>query len=165
MRRVVVVGYMALTALVIGTVAAVLGTGRVTVPLIVSTTLMWSWVPVVQLVTGYLFIGRVPRRGEALADYFDTGRYWAIWMLALAALALLAPNPFSLLIYAAATAVVPMVLTARALARLRRQRFGEYGPVVWRRVLAHQVATHAILVAYFAWAVALWPRILAMFGA
>jgi hypothetical protein len=165
MRGVNIVGHMALTALVIGTVAAVLGTGRVTVPLIVSTTAMWSWVPVVQLLTGYLFVGRVPRRGEALIQYFETGWYWATWMLALAVVILLAPKPFAVLYYAVATAIVPAVLTARALVRFRRQRHGERPAIAWRRVLVHQAVTHAIVVAYFAWAVALWPRLLALFGA
>ena len=165
MRRVIVLGYMGLTALVVGTVSAVLGTGRVTLPLILSTTLMWSWVPVVQLLTGYLFIGRVPRRSEALAQYFETGKYWLVWMLVFAAAVLLAPRPFAILFYVVATSVVPLVLTARALARVRRQRFGERASVAWRRVLVHQAVTHGIVVGYFAWAVALWPRLIALFGA
>ena len=164
MRGVNIVGHMALTALVIGTVAAVLGTGRVTVPLVASTTVMWSWVPVVQLVTGYFFVGRVPRRGEALIQYFETGVYWAAWLLLFAIALLLSPNPFAILDYAIATAVVPVVLTARALMRLRRQRFGERPSVAWRHVLVHQAMTHAVVAGYFAWAVALWPRVLALFG-
>src|SRR5918993_4553194 len=164
-RGVIIVGHMALTALVIGTVAAVLGTGRVSVPLVASTTVMWSWVPVVQFVTGYLFVGRVPRRGEALIQYFETGVYWAIWLLLFAIALLVAPNPFGILNYALATAVVPVILTARALTRLRRQRLGERASVAWRHRFVHQAVTHAIVVGYFAWAVALWPRLLALFGA
>jgi hypothetical protein len=164
-RGVNIVGHMALTALAIGTVAAVLGTGRVSVPLVASTTVMWSWVPVVQLLTGYFFVGRVPRRGEALIHYFETGVYWATWLLLFALAVVLAPHPFAILDYALATAVVPVVLTARALTRLRRQRFGERASVAWRHVLVHQAVTHAIVVGYFAWAVALWPRVLAQFGA
>ena len=165
MRRVMVVGQMMLTALVIGTVAAALGTGRVTVPLIVSTTVMWSWVPVVQLLTGVVFVGRVPRRGEALMEYFETGSYWTVWLLTSAAVVLLAPKPFAVLFYAVATALVPAVLTARALARLRRQRFGDRPSAAWRRALLHQALTHGVVIGYFAWAVALWPRLRALFGA
>ena len=165
MRRVIVVGQMALTALVVGTVAAVLGTGRVTVPLLVSTTVMWSWVPVVQLLTGLVFVGRVPRRGEAVKEYFETGSYWTVWLLTFAAVVLLAPKPFAILFYAVATALVPAVLTARALARLRRLRFGDRPSAAWRRTLLHQAVTHGVVIGYFAWAVALWPRLRALFGA
>ena len=165
MRRVNIAGHMALNALVIGTVAAVLGTGRVTIPLVASTTVMWSWVPVVQLLTGYLFVGRVPRRGEALTEYFETGVYWAVWLLLFALVILVAPQPFAIVSYALATAFVPVFLTARALTRLRRHRCGERASVARRRVFLHQAVTHTIVVGYFAWAVALWPRLLALFGA
>lgn len=162
MRRVSVLGHMALTALVIGTAAAVLGAGRVTVPLVLSTTLMWSWVPVLQLLTGLLLAGRGPRRAEAMADYFATGRYWLLWILAFAAVLLLSPQPFAIFLYALSTAVVAVALTARALVRWRRQWAGDAGRAAWMRVAVHQAITHALVIGYFAWAVALWPRIMAM---
>jgi hypothetical protein len=151
---------MALTALVIGTAAAVLGTGRVTVPLLLSTTVVWAWVPVVQLFTGLLLVrGAGGRRAEALAAYFATGVYWSVWILAFSAVMVLAPRPFSIFYMAVATVVAPIALTAQALARLRRERFGDTRAAAWRRVLAHQALTHAVLVLYIGWAIALWPRI------
>ena len=154
---------MALTALVIGTAAAVLGTGRVTVPLVLSTTVMWSWVPVVQLLTGWWMVaGRGSRRGEALSEYFATSRYWSVWLLGFTLCVLLAPRPFELLLWALATAVVPAALTARALVTLRQQYFSDSRSSAWRRVAIHQGITHGVIVLYFAWAVALWPRLIAM---
>ena len=154
---------MALTALVIGTATAVLGTGRVTVPLIAGTTLIWMWIPLVQLATGLFFVrgARVPT-SDALARYFETGRYWSCWLLLFTAVLLFGPRPFATLDWAAATAIIPVVLTTRALTRTGCEVFGASDRDARRRALVHQGITHAILVVYFGWAVALWPRLAAL---
>ena len=151
---------MALTALLIGTVTAVLGTGRVTVPLIAGTTLIWIWIPFVQLFTGLFFVrgARAPTL-EALAHYFETGRYWSCWLLLFAAVLLLGPQPFAILDWAVATAIIPVMLTMRALTRTAREVCGASERSARRRVFVHQAITHTILVLYFGWAVALWPRL------
>lgn len=157
-----VIGYMALTALVMGTAAAVLGTGRVTVPLVLSTTLVWSWVPVVQLLTGLVLVqGRGPARRVALTHYFATGRYWLIWVLCIAVILLLLPDPhlWVWLDYLLLTFLLPATLTARALRRMRRELFGDSPAAARWSVAAHQVITYSIVVLYIAWAVALWPRL------
>lgn len=157
-----IIGYMALTALVIGTAAGVSGTGRVTVPLVLSTTLIWSWVPVVQLLTGMVVVqGRGPARGVALMQYFATGRYWSIWILCIAVILLLLPDPqlWMWLDYLLLTFLVPATLTARSLRRMRRELFGDSPAAARWRVAAHQLITYSIVVLYIAWAVALWPRL------
>ena len=140
-----------------------LGAGRVTVPLIAGTTLIWIWIPLVQLLTGLLFVrgARVPT-AEALARYFETGRYWSCWLLLFTAVLLLAPRPFAILDWAAATALIPVVLTTRALRKTAREVCGASERSARRRALVHQAITHTILVLYFGWAVALWPRLAAL---
>jgi|SRR5688572_22100775 len=158
-----VVGQMALTAVVIGTATAVLGTGRVTVPLIAGTTFIWIWIPLVQLLTGLLFVrdARVPLV-EALTRYFETGRYWSCWLLLFTVVLLLGPRPFAIFDCAVATAVIPVLLTTRALMRVARDVCGATDRSARRRVLLHQAITHTVLVCYFGWAVALGPRIVAL---
>ncbi len=140
-----------------------LGTGRVTVPLIAGTTFIWIWIPLVQLLTGLLFVrgSRVPT-SEALARYFETGRFWSCWLLLLTAAVLFGPRPFAILDWAAATAIIPVVLTTRALTRTAREVCGASERSARRRALVHQAITHTILVLYFGWAVALGPRIAAL---
>lgn len=152
-----------LSALVVGTVTAVLGTGRITLSLLISTTLIWSWIPIVQVMTGLLFIrgARMARRA-ALARYFQTGRYWSAWTLSFALVLLLVPNPFAFLTYLILTAVFPAVLTAHALVAAAMDICGDSPDRARRRMLLHQGVTYAILVSYFGWAVALWPRIAAL---
>ena len=151
---------MALTAVVVGTAMAVLGTGRVTIPLILSTAVLWSFVPILQLLTGLvLTTGRGPSRGEALAAYFATGHYWSIWILAITAVLLVVPEALSIFDCLALSSLVPAVLTARALARLRRQMFGDTAASARRWVMLHQGITHVMLVSYVVWAIALWPRV------
>lgn len=155
-----VIRQMVLTALVIGTATAVLGTGRVTIPLILSTTFVWSWVPIVQLLTGLLIVRGAADRASALASYFSTGRYWSLWILTFTAAMLLTPAVWSVFFYAVATCIVPILLTSRSLIAWRQQDFGDTRAAARRRVLMHQAITHAVLVLYVAWAIALWPRLM-----
>ena len=155
-----IVGQMLLTALVLGTAAAVLGTGRVTVPLIVSTTLVWCWVPLVQLLTGLLLVRGATDRTSALTSYFATGRYWSLWILAFAAVIALTPAVWSVFFPAIATCIVPIVATARSLMAWRQRVFGETRGAARRRIYLHQAITHAVLLLYVAWAIALWPRLM-----
>jgi hypothetical protein len=139
---------MALTAVILGTVTAIMGTGRVTLSLVLSGAVMWSFVPVLQLLTGVLFI--TGRNASAVRAYFATGRFWLLWMLAIGTVLLMKPDPGFAIAWMVATLVVPAALTIRALGRL----------VPWRRVLLHQLVTFAILVSYVAWAIGGWVRLL-----
>ena len=156
----IVIVEMVLLALVIGTVTAVLGTGRVTIPLVASTTVVWCWIPLLQLLTGLLFIRgtRLPL-SQALARYFQTGRYWSCWLLLFAGAVLLAPQPFTVLNLLKATALIPLLLTARALVEAGMDICGDTRPAARRRVVMHQALTYAVFLVYFGWAVALGPRI------
>ncbi|HXG55070.1 MAG TPA: hypothetical protein VNJ03_06790 [Vicinamibacterales bacterium] len=156
------VSRMALIALVIGASTAVVGTGRLTWSLVVSGTLLWSVVPLLQLLSGVLLIRRADR--QALDGYFSTHRSWSMWLLAGAAAVLVLPDPGGALMFLAATAVVPIILTARALAAFCRDSLGLSRASARRRVGLHQVVTYAVVLAYADFAVALMPRILALVG-
>lgn len=153
---------MALIALVIGASTAVVGTGRLSPSLVVSGTLLGSVVPVLQVLSGLLLIRRADWR--TLDGYFSTHRSWSMWLLTFAVAVLLLPDPGGAVVYLAATAAVPMILTAKALAAFCRDSLGLGRTAARRRVALHQVVTYAAVLAYTDFAVALMPRILAMVG-
>jgi hypothetical protein len=154
-----------LTSAVLGTMGAVVTTGRVTLALVVGTAVVWSFVPVLQLLTGLLLVRDAgARRAEALARYFATDRYWSTWALGFASVLLLAPEPGAIVLWLAVTALAPLALTARALVRLRCDLFGDRsGDACWR-VAVHQAITVGLIAAYAIWAGALGPRITALGG-
>ena len=155
-----VIEYIGWTSLVLGTATAVMATGRVTVSLVLSGMLVWSFVPVFQVLTGLMFVhrSRLPRR-VALARYFAPGWYWWVWYLSLALIVLLAPDVWRFLDYLLCTLAVPAVLTARSLVALRHELHGERGITALRQVAVHQAVTYVALAVYIGWTVGLWARV------
>lgn len=156
---------MALIALVFATAMSVAATGRLTLGLLISTFLCFSFAPLLQLATGLLMLrgSRVNRRA-ALDGYFATHRPWSLWMLLLAGIVVLLPNPGGATYVMALTAIVPAALTVRGLLRFSRNVLGDSSRTAWWRVGRHQAATALILVVYLDLSVALWPRVLAVLG-
>jgi len=151
---------MALIALVIATTASVAATGRLTLPLLLSGIACWSFVPVLHLLTGLLLLrGSVVERVPAIERYFATHRYWSLWLLTASATVLLLPDPGGALAHVLATALVPAILTARALTRFATEVLGHTPSRARRRVGLHQAITLLLLVIYVDLSVALWPRI------
>ncbi|MEO6213494.1 MAG: hypothetical protein ABIP65_07680 [Vicinamibacterales bacterium] len=156
---------MALVTMVLATSMSVAATGRVTVALLVSGVLCWSFIPALQLASGLLFLrGSRVDRGRALDGYFATHRFWSLWLLAMASFVLLLPQPGRSTLPLALTGVVPAALTIRGLMRFSRDALGDSSATAWRRVARHQAATFIVLVIYVELSVALWPRILGVFG-
>ena len=155
---------MALTALVLGTATAVASTGRVTPALVISGSVAWSFVPLVQLFTGLVLVrGAAMSRGEALARYFAAHTAWSLWVLAAAVFAVLVSNPLAWLFTVVLTAAVPMVLTARQLVRLCRTDFGLAADLARRRVAVHQALTVAVILVYGEYAGGLVRRLVELF--
>ncbi len=79
-----VLGYMALVALVIGTSVSAAATERVTLSLVLTSALAWSFVPLLQLGTGLWLVrsAGAGRRVAALERYFETHRPWSLFILA-----------------------------------------------------------------------------------
>jgi len=156
---------MALVALVFATTMSVAATGRLTAGLLLSNFVCFSFVPLLQLATGLLMLrgSRLERRA-ALDGYFATHRSWSLWILSMAAMVLILPNPGGATYTLALTAVVPASLTIRSLLRFSRNSLGDSSRAAWWRVARHQVATAIILLVYLDLSVALWPRVVAVLG-
>ena len=155
-----VISYIASTALILGTATAVMATGRITLSLVLSGALVWSFVPVFQVLTGFFFVrGRRTPRGVAWARYFAPGWYWWLWYLVIAAIILMVPRSAAFLYYFLCTFPIPATLTARALVALRREVHGDNAFTAVRHVAVHQGVTYLALATYIGWTVALWARL------
>lgn len=152
---------MALVALVIGTSVAAAATERVTISLVVTSTVAWAFVPVLQLLTGlWLVRAATPgRRLDALERYFATHWAWSLWILAVHAMFLVWPASRGSVLLLLPTAIVPAALTVRALGRLCRDGFGMPPGAARRAVAGHQALTWLLVAAYVAWASAYVPRV------
>lgn len=151
---------MALVALIMGTATTAAATGRVTMGLVAGGALGWSFVPLLQLLTGLLLIrGLRAGRLRQLERYFALHWPWSLWILAYHTALLLLPTR-SLGTWLALTAVVPIAITARLLVRFAQTHVTGDRRAAIRRVVLHQAVTYGIFLAYVAVAVALWTRVL-----
>jgi hypothetical protein len=163
--RVKVLVRMALVALVIGTSVTISATERVTLPLVLAGAVGWSFVPLLQLLTGLLLVrGAEGGTLRALDGYFATGWAWLLWILALHAVLLMAPAVRSAGLLVMVTAVCPMLWTLRLLVAFCRRDLHMGRLQAWRRVAIHQSATYLLVLAYVSFAVALWPRVVGLFA-
>jgi hypothetical protein len=155
-------GRMMLVALVIGTSMTVSATERVTLSLVVSGAIGWSFVPLLQLLTGVLLVRRFDAR--LLDRYFATHWAWSLWILAAGAVFLLLPETRRSTTWIALTASVPILWTIRLLLAFCREELGLDTRQRRRRVAVHQTMTYLLVLGYVSLAVALWPRILGLFA-
>ena len=151
---------MGLVALVIGTSVAAAATERVTIPLVLASSLGWAFVPVIQLLTGLVLVRGAARgcRLHALEQYFDTHRAWSLWILGVHAVFLLVPASRGVGLVLVPFALLPALLTIRALVRVCREVLGMPATAARRAVALHQAVTYVIVLAYAAWASAYLPR-------
>lgn len=153
---------MTLVALVIGASVTVSATERVTLSLVLGGAIGWSFVPVLQLLTGLLLVRKLDLR--LLDRYFATHWPWSIWIIAAHAMFLLSAGSRGWGIWVAVTATVPILWTIWLLFAFCREELGLDVRQRRRRVALHQAATCVLLVAYISVAVALWPRIVGLFA-
>lgn len=140
-------------------------TERVTASLVLSGAIGWSFVPVLQLLTGLLLVRRPKRdRLELLARYFGTHWPWSLWILAAQATLLLVPITRHFGQWITITATVPMLWTVFLLLRFCREELQLERRECWWRVAIHQSTTYAIALAYVSVAVSLRPRVVGLFG-
>lgn len=161
-----VLAQMALTALVIGTSVAAASTERVTASLVLTSSIAWAFVPLIQLATGLWFVRAASpgARGSALAAYFDTHRPWSLFILAFHAMILMWPASRGFTLMLAPAGVIPIGLTAVALVRLGKNVLGLSAGAARRNVAVHQAMTYVIVAAYAAWASAYLPRLMGLAG-
>jgi hypothetical protein len=155
------VSRMVLVAIIVGTATSVAATGRITVLLLLSGAVCWSVVPLVQLCTGVMLVrGSGLSTGWALERYFQTHAPWSLWLLGVAGMLVLLPNPVMWIVPLATTFVFPLALTVRKLYALCRGELGFSAAVAWRRTLFHQAVTVLCLVAYGEYAGRFFPRLI-----
>lgn len=150
---------MALVALVIGLSLSAAATERVDLGLVLSTSLAWSFVPVLQLLTGLVLTRGAADRSAAVIAYFGTHGPWTLWILSVHGVFLLAGPARDAALWFALTAVVPAVWTARLLLTLCRVHLGLSPGESRRRVLIHQGLSYGLVLAYVQFAVALDARL------
>jgi hypothetical protein len=153
-------------AMVLGVSAAICATGRVTPRLLLSTTLCWSFVVVLQAAIALALIAGPARRTVGIAraiDLFFAGHApWSLWMLATAAWA---PSPVGRpMAPVLAAAFVPLVLTPRIISAFFREVLGLDPRPALVRTAAHQAATWLTFAMLFGTAVQAVPRVLEWFA-
>lgn len=147
------VSRMVLVAIVVGAATSVASTGRITVLLLLSGVACWSVVPLVQLGTGLLLVrGSRVSMLRALERYFQTHAAWSLWLLGVAGIVVLLPNPVEWIVPLALTFIFPLALTVRQLYTFCRGELGFSTAVARRRTLVHQAATVGCLAAYLEYA-------------
>jgi hypothetical protein len=152
----------ALVAAVIGAAIAVGATGHVTPRLLLSTTLCWAFVVLLQIGIALPLIAGPSRRtvglSRALDLFFASHLAWSLWLLAVA---MWSPSALGRpLMPVLISAPVPLALTVRMIAAFFREVL-ELDPREARvRTIIQQAATWGIPLVLYGTAVAAWPRIL-----
>ena len=170
---------LALAAAIAGTGTAAAATGRISWSLALSGTVCWATLIALQLVTAAAVIIPVTRRhsapmapfrggtatpwhfGALLALFFHAHAPWSLWILATSAFVLAAPG-FSRQDVILATALVPLAWTAVIASAYFREVLGAARGTAIIATFVHQALTAAVMLAYIAWAVQLWPRLLGL---
>jgi hypothetical protein len=151
-----------LVAVVIGASGAMAATGHVTASLVLSMTLCWSFVVVLQMAVALSLIAIPAQRTvglpRALDLFFASHAPWSLWMLAVAAWA---PSAVGRPLWPVlCAALVPLVLTQRMIAAFFREVLEMDPREAAARTMAHQAATWLLFLVLFGTAVQLWPRVL-----
>jgi hypothetical protein len=155
-----------LVVIVIGTVTAMAATGHVTPSLLLSTTLCWSFVVVLQALIGLALIAGPARRTVGLLRAFDlyfAGHApWSLFLLAAAAWAQLPGFRSYTPIHLAA--LVPLFLTPRIVSAFFREVLELDPRHASARTAVQQAVTWTVFVALYGTAVQLAPRVLEWFA-
>jgi hypothetical protein len=155
-----------LVALVFGAWAAIAATRHVTPALLLSTTLCWAFVVLLQIAIVLPLIAGPSRRTvglpRALDLFFASHAPWSLWLLALAAYA---PSPLSRPFTPVwVTAFAPILLTPRMISAFFREVLELDPREAKARTVVHQAITWAILLVLAGMAVSAWPRVLERIG-
>ncbi len=156
----------ALVALVLGTATAFSATGHATIGLLVSGFVCWSFVPLLQMATAAAIMRSAASRsiplGRRLDLWFMGHAPWSLWIVTAAGILAAAPGRVELPIVV--SAVIPIVWTNIIATAFCRVVLGDRPAAARARTAVHQALTWTIAFVYFAFAVALWPRVVAFLG-
>jgi hypothetical protein len=153
-----------LAALLLGVSVAIAATHSVTPALVVSTTLSWSYVVVLQVAIALPLIAGPARRTVGLmraVDLFFAGHApWSIFALLAAAWGFVPPSAPAWPL--AAAAIVPWVLTVRCVAAFFTEVLALEPAAARRRTILQQAITWTVFVAVNWVASAFTPRLIGM---
>jgi hypothetical protein len=154
----------ALIAALLGVTTAIAAAQRLTASLFLSATLSWSFVPVLQLITGALLIRSAQNRRvtfpRALVLFFAGHGPWSVWLVLFAASQSLSPN----LTLTIAGALVALGWTAVIVNAFAREVLGLSRRAAMARTIAHQLTTVALILIYIELATAIAVRIAGIFA-
>lgn len=157
-----------LVACVIGTALAVAATGSVSLSLVATTTLSWSFVVAIQVLAAVVIVGTASGRtlpvGRAVDAFFAFHVPWSAWMLAWAVWTWMTPPAWRHSGWVLWTAFAPAAWTAFLIYRFCLDVLGEPHRRAIARTCAHQAIVWGAFVLIGGAAVGLWPRILRVLG-
>jgi len=151
----------AVVLLVVGVIVPVMALQRVTIGLVATAALSWSFVLAIQGLTGAAVIASVPTRSidtiRALDVWFAGHLPFSLWMLVAAAwVAVSASMSAEAMVL---SAIVPSVWTAIIVSAFCRTVLGTTRNGGRMRAAGHSMATWAVGLSYIAWAVGGWFRL------
>ena len=154
-----------LVAVVVGVSLAIATTRHVAPSLVAGTTIAWSFVVALQIAIALTVIAG-PARGtvglaRALDLFFASHAPWSLFLLGVAALPAPLGRPFTPVLL---LAVVPLALTARAIAAFFREVLRLDPRRAMVRTIVHQAITWSVFVILYGSAVAIRPRIVGWLG-
>jgi hypothetical protein len=156
----------AFTALLIGALVAIASTGRVTLGLVSSVAVCWSFVPALQMLAGAIVIAscRSPhvRMARALDLLFAGHLPWSLWLLAVAAWATFVP--FVSLAVLGLTMLVPAAWTTYIVFAFCRTVLGATTRGARLRTAIHQTIVWTLAGTYVFLSNGMWPRLLGAIG-
>jgi hypothetical protein len=159
----------AVVALVLGAAIAFGATGHLTLGLLASGVLCWSFVVLIQMATAAAIMRPAERRSMPLSarlDLWFLGHApWSLWILGATTLLGTAPVTRRVEWPIILSSVIPMAWTSVIAAAFCRVVLSDSRERAIIRTAVHQSVTWTVALVYVAWAVALWPRILAFLGA
>jgi hypothetical protein len=152
----------AVVLLIVGVVVPVMALQRVTIGVVATAALSWSFVLAIQSLTGAAVIASVPARSidatRALDLWFAGHLPFSLWLLVTAGwVAMSASMSMEVLVL---SAVVPSVWTAIIVSAFCRTVLGTTRNGGRWRAAGHSMATWGVGLSYIAWAVGGWFRLL-----
>ena len=157
------IGRLLFVALVQGIAISMVATRSVAAPVVASVTLCWTLALAVQLIAAAVFVLTAPHRAIGVARALDllyAGHApWTVWLLVCAAALTWGSTVSGMPWIAVLTMAVPAAVTVRILSAFDRIVLGTAERAAARRTAIHQSAIWMVLIAFFATAVQLWPRL------
>ena len=158
----------ALVALVLGAGSSFASTGHLTVGLLLSGFVCWSFVPIVQIATAAAIM-RSPSSStlsfaRRLDLWFMGHAPWSLWIVAATFAIGIAPTAGRVESCVIVSSLIPIAWTTIIAIAFCRIVLGDSRDTAIARTALHQTVTWAIVFLYVGWAVALWPRIVAFAG-